>query len=50
MLVMIHQGEQLVWEQEDPLQEEHRQGTRGGQHVCCKGGSGGRRQPWRISR
>ena len=43
-------GEQLVWQQEDPVQEEHREGAGGGQHVCCKGRTGRCRQSWRISR
>ena len=43
-------GEQLVWEQEDPVQEEHREGSGGSQHVRCEGCTGCRRQPWRISR
>jgi len=30
-------GEQLVRKQEDPLQEEHREGPRGGQHVRRQG-------------
>ena len=43
-------GEQLVWEQEDPVQEEHREGSGGSQHVRCEGCTGRRCQPWRISR
>ena len=34
-------GEQLVRQQADPLQEEHRQGAGGGQHVRGQGGGDG---------
>ncbi len=34
-------GQQLVRQQADPLQEEHRQGPGGGQHVRGQGGGGG---------
>ena len=44
------QGEQLVREQADPLQEEHREGSGGGEHVRCKSRPGCCRQSWRISR
>ena len=33
----VSSGEQLVRKQEDPLQEEHRQGPGGGQHVRRQG-------------
>ena len=41
---------QLVQQQADPVQEEHREGPRGGQHVRREGRTGRRRQPWRIPR
>ena len=42
-------GEQLVWEQTDPLQEKHRQGPGGSQHVRRQG-RGGRSDAWRLAR
>ena len=47
-LHFISSGEQLVRKQEDPLQEEYREGPGGSQHVRCKGCTGCRSQPWRI--
>merc|ERR1712080_520324 len=43
-------GEKLVWQQEDPVQEEHREGPGGSQHVRCEGSTGRSSQPWRIPR
>ena len=36
-----------MWQQADPLQEEHHQGPGGGQHVR---GQGGGRRWWRLAR
>ena len=43
-------GQQLVWQQADPLQEEQHQGAGRGKHVRRQGGGGGSGQPggWGI--
>jgi hypothetical protein len=42
-------GEQLVWQQADPLQEEHSESAGRGEHVRGQGGRGGC-HPWRLAR
>jgi hypothetical protein len=42
MLCVVYKGDQLVQQQADPPQEDHREGTGRGEHVCGQGCVGGR--------